>query len=703
MAFDGNQAGTSASRSRLMLSALQSISRKIYEVLGRLLENAFGSRLNPLHHLGALTIFFFWIVLVSGIWLFIFFRTSIEGAYQSVEYLTHDQWYLGGVMRSLHRYASDAAIVTLALHILREWSYDRHRGKHWFSWVTGIPLLWIIIPLGITGYWLVWDKLALYVALTSAELLDALPIFTGSMVTNFLSDADLSDRFFTLMAFLHLIGLPLFLVFAIWLHVFRISQPGINPPRALMAGSVLAMLALSLVYPALSQGQAELAVVPQNLGLDWYYLLVYPLTRSWSPGTVWALLGGISLLLFAAPWLPPRRPPPVAEVNLANCNGCRRCADDCPYGAITMQPRSDGSRYEQEAVVEPDLCVSCGICVGSCPTATPFRTATALLPGIDLPDISALMLRQQVENLSAALSGSQRVILVGCDGSDSLEQLEDSSTAVLRARCAAHLPPSFVDYILSRGLADGVFFAGCQGGSCRYRLGDAWTEARMDRTRDPRLRQRVDDSHIALGWLAVWRRGRNPARALSAFRQQLGAEGEVPGRSTAGLLWRSYGRGALRFFAFALFAVAAGAFSAWPAFELIEPDQAVISLSFTHAGQRIGDCRQLSQEELNALPPNMRKPMDCPRSRRPLRVTLRANETLLYDAVLQPSGIWKDGESSVHARFEVPAGAHRLMVSMSETGSEGAMSFESQADLTLVPGQHLVIGFDANLGSFSFR
>jgi hypothetical protein len=90
------------------------------------------------------------------------------------------------------------------------------------------------------------------------------------MARNFLSATALSDRFFTLMAFLHLIGLPLFLVFAIWLHVFRISGPRINPPRQLMAGTLLALLLLSLVYPALSQGKADLALAPQNLALDWY-------------------------------------------------------------------------------------------------------------------------------------------------------------------------------------------------------------------------------------------------------------------------------------------------------------------------------------------------------------------------------------------------------------------------------------------------
>jgi hypothetical protein len=37
-----------------------------------------------------LTIYLLWIVLISGIWLLIFFRTSISGAFESVEYLTNE-------------------------------------------------------------------------------------------------------------------------------------------------------------------------------------------------------------------------------------------------------------------------------------------------------------------------------------------------------------------------------------------------------------------------------------------------------------------------------------------------------------------------------------------------------------------------------------------------------------------------------------
>ena len=91
--------------------------------------------------LGALGWYFYWIAAGTGIYLYLFFDTGIEAAYSSVEYMTNDQWYAAGVMRSLHRYASDALVVVVVLHILREFSLDRMRGKRFFTWVTGVPVL----------------------------------------------------------------------------------------------------------------------------------------------------------------------------------------------------------------------------------------------------------------------------------------------------------------------------------------------------------------------------------------------------------------------------------------------------------------------------------------------------------------------------------------------------------------------------------
>jgi ferredoxin/coenzyme F420-reducing hydrogenase delta subunit len=687
------------------LRAVQKAGQSLFNPVRRLLDRGFGQQLNPLNFLGALTIYFFWIVLVSGIWLFIFFKTSVAGAYESVEYLTHEQWYLGGVMRSLHRYASDAAIITLALHMIKEFLYDRHRGMRWFSWVTGVPLLWLVIPLGITGYWLVWDQLAWYVALTSAELLDWLPIFSESMARNFLSDEVLSDRFFTLMAFLHLIGLPLFLVFGIWLHVLRINGPRINPPRVLMAGSLVAMTALSFAYPALSQGEVDMSTVPSSVGLDWYYLLVYPLMKHWSPGWVWGLLTGTSLLLCMVPWMPPLRGKSSASVDLDNCNGCARCADDCPFGAITMENRSDGKAYETEAVVDPALCMTCGICTGSCPTATPFRRHSALVPGIDIPDLPAATLREKIIEAGQGLQGNHRIMVFTCKDhvvtSRLKSGLNDSRTASVGIICAGQMPPSFVDFVLSRDLADGVVLAGCTGSDCQYRFGAEWTSLRMARQRDPQLRRRVDTTRLALGWQEPWVGCGSVPGIVAALRETLqatsdGVHGPPPDRANP---WKV----PVTAFAYIAFAVIVGWLSIWPRFQLIDDGKAMISLSFSHAGPRIGECRKLTQEELNRLPPNMRKPEDCPRERLPIRVVFSSNGDTLYEATRSPTGLWKDGAANVYRRLEVEGKSQRLFIGMNESGISPEFDYSLEQEVDLAPGEHLVVEFDGTRKSFVFK
>jgi coenzyme F420-reducing hydrogenase delta subunit/ferredoxin len=491
---------------------------------------AFGSHCNPFHHLGALTIYFFWIVLITGIYLFIFWEMSVYGAYHSVDYLTHEQWYLGGVMRSLHRYASDAAIITILLHMVRELVRDRYRGPRWYSWFTGIPVLWMVFLLGITGYWLVWDELAQYIAIASSELMDWLPIFTDPMARNFITNEALSDRFFTLMAFLHLLGIPVILIIGIWFHVLRVQRANINPPRLLMAGSLVALLILSLVKPAVSHEFADLSRVPGELNMDWFYLVVYPVLDLTSPAFVWALLVGGSLFLAVLPWLPPLRKAPVVEIDLEHCNGCGRCADDCPYGALDMVARTDGRPFKQQAVLDPSVCVSCGICVGSCPSSTPFRKVEPLVTGIDLPQYNLQRLREQTDAAVARLAaqGAERKILVyGCDHGSAVERLQGPGTAAVSLPCTGMLPPSLIDYALRGNRADGVVVTGCACGDCQFRIGNVWMEERIRGEREPHLRKRVERERLRVVWASKVER-KEVEREMESLRESLGALATPP-------------------------------------------------------------------------------------------------------------------------------------------------------------------------------
>ncbi|MBM3526360.1 MAG: hydrogenase iron-sulfur subunit [Alphaproteobacteria bacterium] len=184
-----------------------------------------------------------------------------------------------------------------------------------------------------------------------------------------------------------------------------------------------------------------------------------------------------------------------------------------------MGARTDGRPFERQAIVNPTLCVSCGICVGSCPTSMPFRTAAVLSPGIDLPDHSMAMLRDTVHAASAKLAGDARVIVFGCEHGPRLDGLPTARATGVLLRCIGQLPPAFIDYVLSRDLADGVVLAGCSENSCHARTGLAWTQARIERRRDPHLRARVPPDRLTLFW-----QGRNGPHALEALVERFAAE-----------------------------------------------------------------------------------------------------------------------------------------------------------------------------------
>ena len=99
----------------------------------------------------------------------------------------------------------------------------------------------------------------------------------------------------------------------------------------------------------------------------------------------------------------------------------------------------------------------------------------------------------------------------------------------------------------------------------------------------------------------------------------------------------------------------------------------------------------------------MRKPSSCQRERRPVRVSFSLDGETIYQQSLAPSGIWKDGESVIYDRIELPAGKHDLFIGMSDSDRSEGFDFEGQATIELSKGQHVVVEFDHRQKAFIFK
>jgi coenzyme F420-reducing hydrogenase delta subunit/Pyruvate/2-oxoacid:ferredoxin oxidoreductase delta subunit len=339
------------------------------------------------------------------------------------------------------------------------------------------------------------------------------------MTRNFVSGG-MTDRFFILIEFLHLLGQPMLLTFLLWLHVKRLSNVNINPPRGLAVGTFIALLALSLAAPATSHAPADLGRVPEMIHVDWFYLNVYPLLEVWPARQVWMLTTGVTLLLLMMPVLLPKKDGPKAEVNLAHCNGCGLCFEDCPFDAITLRARTDGARYEHEVAVNPALCGACGICAGSCPASNPFRTPRGeLLTGIDMPQLPVDAMRRLTRDAIAAITVEPKIVVYGCEHGIDVERFDADDTRGIKLICSGMLPPTLVEYALHEG-ADGVMVTGCRHNDCYFRFGNRWTRQRFAGERKPSLRGRAERERIVIDGGAEPDAARIRAD-LAAFRERL--------------------------------------------------------------------------------------------------------------------------------------------------------------------------------------
>ena len=154
---------------------------------------------------------------------------------------------------------------------------------------------------------------------------------------------------------------------------------------------------------------------------------------------------------------------------------------------------------------------------------------------------------------------------------------------------------------------------------------------------------------------------------------------------------------------YAAFAAAIGTLASWPNHTQLPANSAQIKLAFNHSGARVEDCRKLTAQELSKLPSNKRKPNDCSRERVPVAIQLMIDGNLLYDAVLQPSGLSSDGQARTYQKFTVSAGKHVILARLRDSKRAEGFDYESRFEGELSSRQNLAIDFKAEQGGFLFR
>lgn len=626
--------------------------------LDRLLDWVYGSRLNPLYQSGALAVFLFMVVIVTGVYLLFFYKVSAP--YESVSRL-HNQLYAGRWIRALHRYASDAAMVVIFFHVLRMIAHGRTWGPRALAWVSGLILTGVILLSGWTGQVMVWDAQAQLLAIEGGKLFDLLPIFSEPVGRAFVSNDALPQSFFFLNLFLH-VSLPLGAVAMLWIHVSRVARPLIFPPKALAQRLLAVLVLFSIIWPPYMLVKADLLRIPTTFAIDWFFCFWLPVVQQLG------LAGHAIFLVFSAGlisvpwWLGPRREerPPPSYDHMERCQGCDQCWQDCPFEAIQMVPRSEprGRASERVALVEPSLCVSCGLCSGSC---APMAIGPPNRIGRVQLEATRMMFGEQ------PIKEGQVVVLV-CGYNDLSRDAQLASrddTVVLPSDCTGALHTSVIEQLLRYGAA-GVFIVSCPGRNCVHREGPKWLFERVYNDREAELPARVDRSRICLVNAAAGER-MFVLKTLDDFRRRLSGDTDTsppepeeqlsPDRHRPSIV-TSIGKFFPRLAVTILFLVLLVVGNRTPVGQA--GTDGVLRLAWRLSGEKIETCRELTAEELASKPQHMRQPRECKVQPLSYRLTLTIDGEQLIAQTIAPPGA--RGDRPLFVQHDVPLGAGSYVI-----------------------------------------
>src|SRR5688572_17760341 len=306
----------------------------------QLLEYYAPKNFNFWYYFGVLALVVLVLQIVTGIFLTMNYKPSEADAFGSVEYIMREvSW--GWLLRYMHSTGASAFFIVIYLHMFRALLYGSYKGPRELIWVFGMLIYATLMAEAFFGYVLPWGNMSYWGAQVIVSLFGAIPGIGESLVEWIRGDYSISgitlNRFFAL----HVVALPLLLVFLVIFHIFALHEVGSNNPDGVeikklkrpdgtpvdgipfhpyytvkdMYGlGIFLILFLGVVFFAPSFGglfleppnfePANPLNTPEHIAPVWYFTPYYAILRAVPDKLTGAALMGLAVVLFFfLPWL----------------------------------------------------------------------------------------------------------------------------------------------------------------------------------------------------------------------------------------------------------------------------------------------------------------------------------------------------------------------------------------------------------------
>ena len=309
--------------------------------LPRMVYNATGPgypvprNLNYGWNFGVLSGLFLVIQIVTGIVLAMWYYSSVDGAFNSVEHIMRDV-NSGWLIRYAHANGASFFFIVVYIHIFRGLYYGSYKAPRELVWMLGLVIYLLMMATAFMGYVLPWGQMSYWGAQVITGFFSAFPVIGEPvrvwLLGGYVPDQAALTRFFSL----HYL-LPFVIAGVVILHIWSLHIPGSGNPTGVdvksekdtlpfhpfytakdgwFAAAFLTIYAAVVFFAPNALGHpdnyipANPLATPAHIVPEWYFLPFYAILKSFTvdfilPAKLWGVLAMFSsiLLLFFLPWL----------------------------------------------------------------------------------------------------------------------------------------------------------------------------------------------------------------------------------------------------------------------------------------------------------------------------------------------------------------------------------------------------------------
>ncbi|MBP9492173.1 MAG: cytochrome bc complex cytochrome b subunit [Sulfurospirillum sp.] len=188
--------------------------------------------INFLWAMGVVLVVLFKILIVSGIFLLMYYKPDINLAFDSVNYTIMQEVEYGWLWRHMHGVAASVIFLVIYIHMFTGIYYGSYKKGREIIWLTGMALFGIFSAEAFSGYMLPWGQMSYWAAQVITNLFGGIPFIGEALVVWIRGDYLVADATLTRFFMLHVLLLPLAIILLIAIHFYSLRIPHVNNQEA---------------------------------------------------------------------------------------------------------------------------------------------------------------------------------------------------------------------------------------------------------------------------------------------------------------------------------------------------------------------------------------------------------------------------------------------------------------------------------------